>query len=248
MKFIRFPSFLTILVVPLLLCCAGCGGGTEGSGGTGNPRIVGTVVDPTGQPIGGAQVTIEESGETTVTMADGTFVLEAEFLGGDVNLSITSGEASAMTTFADLPTDTVEVTVVLEFDSDAEQVDQKDVDVKREPDQGEGGKPDSETGEGSDSVDAGDDGESSDGGDSQQTEEGDSGGDSSDGSGGGGDSAGDKGGSDKPNKKPGNKKPGNKPDGGGSDGGDSGGGSDSGGSDGGDSGGGDSGGDAPDLG
>jgi hypothetical protein len=97
---------------------SGCGGGTAGTGGSGT-FIEGRVLDVTGQPVVNAQITQIENGATAQTDNLGNFAFTSPVQGVNTTLLVESGGVSASTALEVGVEPTVQLAVILEFDSSA---------------------------------------------------------------------------------------------------------------------------------
>lgn len=110
----RRSPFLLILSIVFSCILAGCGGGSEGTGG-------GTIVkallnDSSGHPISDARVEIVATGESATTDADGMASIESSAsLSGKIALSV-SGATFAGQVELDIPASASEVTANLRVD------------------------------------------------------------------------------------------------------------------------------------
>ncbi len=120
----------------LLLCSLfifSCGGGTAGTSGTGAFQFSGEISSSEGTGLGGVQVTVLESGQSTETAADGTFDLSTDIDGSTATLLLSQGTQDAITTVSDLPSHGAKVTVNVSIDTTQFTVSSQSVQVNPRP-------------------------------------------------------------------------------------------------------------------
>ena len=101
------------LAMLLLLAAGGCAGG--GSSGTGTTLVSGSLRSAENAPIAGAQVIIVETGSTVVTDDSGDFSIETEISSNQLTIGVDAEGSSGSVEISDIPDDTVQVSVELEF-------------------------------------------------------------------------------------------------------------------------------------
>ncbi|MCB0311171.1 MAG: hypothetical protein KDD42_08040 [Bdellovibrionales bacterium] len=104
-------------IAAVLFALAGCGGGTSGTGDLPVTRFMGIVSDSNGEGVGEAQLTIDETGDTAFSSADGSFVLEARLKGSSANLVVSSDMIEQTVRIQDLPDVDADVNLELRVDS-----------------------------------------------------------------------------------------------------------------------------------
>ncbi|MBN8549194.1 MAG: hypothetical protein J0M12_07775 [Deltaproteobacteria bacterium] len=136
-------SFTSVAVRGLLLCSfvvfllqgMGCGGGTTGTGGTGSSQFSGRIVSLDGMPISGASVVLEETGDTAISLEDGTFDIESILPGTSATFLVETAEAQASTSIVDIPPGPHDVTIQLKLDEkkNTVTVETKDIAPPKKP-------------------------------------------------------------------------------------------------------------------
>ena len=116
----------------LLLLFAACGGGSTGTGGTGS-EFSGKLVDITGKPVQNATLTIEETGDGSLTDAEGNFVIESDIPAGSVTLLVQAENSEGKTVMKDIPTGRQQVILNLRFNARDHTVEITDRVVKPRP-------------------------------------------------------------------------------------------------------------------
>jgi len=108
-----FSAFFAA-IIPLLL--ASCGGGTTGTGGSSSSEFQGKILSLEGQPVNAALVTLEETGDSTLSDSAGNFDLEADLTTAQATLLVESAGSSAKAVVSELPSIPVLVQVSLVLD------------------------------------------------------------------------------------------------------------------------------------
>jgi hypothetical protein len=114
--------FGLLVLVCGLLSASSCGGGTTGTGGTGSSEFSGRITSLEDFPLVGASVVLTETGDSTVTDNDGSFVMESDFDGPNATLLIETTSVQASTTITDLPPGPHDVNVELKVDEQRNSV------------------------------------------------------------------------------------------------------------------------------
>ena len=109
---------LASLMVVLVLGFSSCAGGGSAGTGTTTRTIEGVVNTPENQPVPGATVTIIETGDSTLTAADGSFALATESFRSDLVLEVSLGQTSTEVPLNNLDEQGSAVNVQLTFDPD----------------------------------------------------------------------------------------------------------------------------------
>lgn len=148
-SFLRFARS-SVHVLIFFLCLAigggGCGGGSRGTGF----EVNGTLTSKqTGAALAGVQVTIVQTGESTITDASGKFALISSFLGGDLVLSFENKGIRSTFTVEKVPATASGVTLRLSIDENDGSVSDNDVDII-DDDSGDSGNSSSANGNSSD--------------------------------------------------------------------------------------------------
>jgi hypothetical protein len=110
LKLQNLPLFLFFILV------SGCGGGTTGTGGTGNSEFSGKILDISGSPVAQALITLEETGDSAVSDDRGSFLLESKIETDMVTLLVDSKETEAQTVIDEIPAGAQEIDLSLELD------------------------------------------------------------------------------------------------------------------------------------
>ena len=93
--------YILIFLVGLL---TGCGGGITGTGDTGGgTKIQGLLMLEDGSPLSGAIVTNETTGDTTVSQADGSFVLDTDEVNQQISLTVEKDTITTSVLISDIP-------------------------------------------------------------------------------------------------------------------------------------------------
>ncbi len=104
-------TLFLFLCVPFI---TGCGGGTSGSG---LKSFDGMLVNRSGAALGGVLITIETTGDSAVTDADGHFVIISDVYGDEVTFLIESDEIRRKFSLKDVPQDSSRYTVDVTLDT-----------------------------------------------------------------------------------------------------------------------------------
>lgn len=124
---------LLLGVLASIVTLLGCGGGTTGTGDFDSTRIEGKVIRLDGTSLAGAEVTVLETGDSTVTNASGDFIIEARLDAAEVNLSVISGALSATVNLGATPPSGSTITVQLLADEGENTVTIISADVTTPP-------------------------------------------------------------------------------------------------------------------
>ncbi len=110
------PCFLVVLCVTVLTSCGG--GGTSGSGSPTIRLLSGYIHSAPGIPLPGVTVTIEETGDSSLTDDAGLFRITTSLAPGDIHLFLESGDFEGSTVVNDIPEGVTEVVVDLSVNLD----------------------------------------------------------------------------------------------------------------------------------
>lgn len=102
-----------IALILVLLLLVQCGGGSEGTGNVNTKTLSGNVRMSDGEPLVDAEVTVQETGDSTTTDSVGSFLLQTETDASILNLLIEKGALRASTTLSGLDEFTSNVKVDL---------------------------------------------------------------------------------------------------------------------------------------
>lgn len=107
----------TLLGLTLLLALTlqGCGGGTTGTGGTGSSQFSGRISTSNGDPVAGASVVLEETGDNAISDHLGNFEIETELPGDSATFLVETATAQASTALL-VPPGPHDVTLELKLD------------------------------------------------------------------------------------------------------------------------------------
>ncbi|MCI5066212.1 carboxypeptidase-like regulatory domain-containing protein [bacterium] len=122
--------FLLLIVMGIL---TGCGGGSGGTGTTVERRLIeGTVVDEVETPVVGAEVTILDTGDTTITGDLGNFSFESEINTASIQLEVkTPGfEAVTRVEIGDNPNQGIALEITVNSTLQEIEVDELEVEAK----------------------------------------------------------------------------------------------------------------------
>lgn len=106
---------LRLFVVLLLLALVRCGGGSEGTG-VGTKSIVGTIKLTDGSPFAGAEITILETGDSSLSDASGAFRIDTQTDATALSLSVEKGDISARTAIEGLDPTASNIMIALTLD------------------------------------------------------------------------------------------------------------------------------------
>lgn len=107
-----------VVLCASILSVSGCaGGGSEGTGVESEYRSVeGRIVTTEGSPLALAEVTILETGESSLSDASGDFTIQTSSTSDSFDLEIRKDDQSVRTTISSLSSDSQSVRVTIEFD------------------------------------------------------------------------------------------------------------------------------------
>lgn len=110
-----------VVLCASLMSISGCaGGGSEGTGVESEYRSVeGRIVTKEGIPLAQAEVTILETGESSVSDESGDFTIQTSSVSNSLELEVRKGDQSVRTTISSLSNDSQSVQVTIEFDPTA---------------------------------------------------------------------------------------------------------------------------------
>lgn len=130
------------LLVLLILLLATCGGGTSGTdnGGPILTRISGNLSISSGSPVIGASITIEESGDSTLTASNGDFSIQTELPGTQATFLVEEPDLKAKAIVSELPKNPKALEVALVLDRASQTVDIRKSQVVEQPKSPEGGQ------------------------------------------------------------------------------------------------------------
>ena len=139
----KLSKSLFCLVLSFLIACAG-----GGSSGTGIKRIEGVLfITDTGEvgtsiisreliardALAGATVTVAETGDSTVSAEDGSFLIETRLGASEITLLIDINEISTSAELGSVPSGNVDVSVDIEVDSSNNKATPTRVEVTEQP-------------------------------------------------------------------------------------------------------------------
>jgi hypothetical protein len=130
----RLAIALIFAVLSILAMLAGCGGGTTGTGGSGSDDFAGKILSLSGAPIALATVTVEETGDSTLTDANGDFTIQTTSAPPEkATLLVETATAQGSAVVADLPDvpSVVEVSLQLNEKNNSLAVTSKKVTPKK---------------------------------------------------------------------------------------------------------------------
>jgi hypothetical protein len=140
----RNVSLCRCIVLFLFFCLSSCGGGTSGTGGV---TIDGKVLKPDGSAASEVGVIILESGDSTQTDGNGSFLFENQKR-ENLTLQFESGDSTAQTRVEGIPTDAKRIGVSCTFDEESSEARTDRVEVKERDDDDRGdSRPDEDSGE-----------------------------------------------------------------------------------------------------
>lgn len=111
-----FFSALALFLFTLLFSLQGCGGGTTGTGGTGSSQFSGRISSFNGEPVAGANVVLEETGDTAISDSEGKFDMESVLPGDSATFLVETTHSQASTALTNIPPGPHDVTVELTLD------------------------------------------------------------------------------------------------------------------------------------
>lgn len=91
----KYDFIFVILILSVVYFLTACGGGSQGTGTEPRTSFAGKIQSTDSNPIGGAQITVVETGEKTISDSEGNFNLNSSFVGGSTELIITTDQGSS---------------------------------------------------------------------------------------------------------------------------------------------------------
>ena len=128
MKICRASILMLLLGISLVLGIAliGCGGGSSGTGGQ---QYQGTVLSRTSQPLPGVRITITQSGDSTVTDANGYYSVVTDTSGGSVTYTFEAPGIQIQFTLEGVSANASVVTVNFILDEQEQSADPSFIDI-----------------------------------------------------------------------------------------------------------------------
>lgn len=121
-----YMQIRSILLLSLLFF-ASCGGGTSGSG---LKRYEGRIATADNQALSEISVTIENTGDSSVTNSGGEFVIDSQAAGPDVNFLLESPDFISRFVLKDIPEDSSHVTMHVLVDPESQVAEVQKISVR----------------------------------------------------------------------------------------------------------------------
>lgn len=121
----------TVLAHVVLLLCilCGCGGGSEGTGTELTRKLAGQVATTEGNPVGEANITLLETGDSTTTDGRGFFTLGIPLATSDLTLEVLKDELRSSVVLQDIDSDATTIDVSLTVDEERNQITASSIQV-----------------------------------------------------------------------------------------------------------------------
>lgn len=120
-------TFLPISAVFVSVILVGCGGGTDGSG---LKTYEGNVSSKEGRVLSGVNVTIETTGESSVTNSNGQFVIKSDAYGAEVPFILESSEFENRFILKDITESSARITMDISVDTATDIIEVNNVRIR----------------------------------------------------------------------------------------------------------------------
>ncbi len=120
-------------IIGIFLVSQGCGGGTSGTDIGGGTKVLGNVKRSNQAPLPEAEVSILETGDSTITDSTGTFELTTTLSDNAITFLVRADNSSLVSESQLIPNQPKEIAVILEFDEMEQVVRTETIQIKPRP-------------------------------------------------------------------------------------------------------------------